>query len=250
MKAHLILISPMTAIFATTASGIYRMEIWTPQEPHKLVFILTKSSRYDLFIVLNECELLFSEGHGVGFIDVGLVILQIQHHLKNTMPRDLEYERSNIAYSEQWTEERGGGIKCKNYEICKAVLPYWWYECKCRYTCTTCDSLFGKELVFIALVDCPICLESTRGVIQPTCEHAICIKCFERCRYGEKMPRPLFPYSDEIWEEYTDNWRNPKWNIEYPLIKQWNDECNRIDAEEMARYDREAYLRQCPLCRN
>jgi len=36
------------------------------------------------------------------------------------MNRDIEYENSNVAYDQQYTE---GGIKCKNYIICKTVLP-------------------------------------------------------------------------------------------------------------------------------
>ena len=32
------------------------------------------------------------------------------------MERDFDYENNNIAYDCQYTEEDGGGIKCKNYE--------------------------------------------------------------------------------------------------------------------------------------
>ena len=39
------------------------------------------------------------------------------------MERDLEYENNNIAFDFQYTEENGGGIKCKNYELCQHILP-------------------------------------------------------------------------------------------------------------------------------
>ena len=59
------------------------------------------------------------------------------------MKRDLEYENNNIGYDWQYTEEDGGGIKCKNYELCEDVLPKWWFECKGHYLCTNCDMMFG-----------------------------------------------------------------------------------------------------------
>ena len=39
------------------------------------------------------------------------------------MQRDLDYENNNIGYDDQFTEEDGGGIKCKNYEVCGSGLP-------------------------------------------------------------------------------------------------------------------------------
>lgn len=46
------------------------------------------------------------------------------------MTRDLEYEKNNIGYDEQYPRETGGGIKCKNYEICEEVLPSWYSNVK------------------------------------------------------------------------------------------------------------------------
>ena len=37
------------------------------------------------------------------------------------MNRDLNYEKNNIGFDYQYTEEDGGGIKCKNYELCESV---------------------------------------------------------------------------------------------------------------------------------
>lgn len=78
------------------------------------------------------------------------------------MKRDFEYEKNNIAYDEQYPE---GGIKCKNYELCGAVLPEWWFECKCSYLCTNCDMLYlGSTLEIKDNLECVICFEIKRSV--------------------------------------------------------------------------------------
>ena len=91
--------------------------------------------------------------------------------------RDFEYEKNNIGYDWQYPQETGGGIKCKNYEICEAVLPLWWFDCKGNYLCTNCDCMFGtwsnpKAGIFktgkgvlpvVNNVECPICLEHYNG---------------------------------------------------------------------------------------
>lgn len=106
--------------------------------------------------------------------------------------KDTEYENNNIAYDWQYTEEEGGGIKCKNYELCEAVLPKWWFECKGNYLCTNCHMMFGtwgkshtgKGILKISNdFECPICLENKRGISQPNCDHTLCIDCFKQCHY-------------------------------------------------------------------
>ena len=85
------------------------------------------------------------------------------------MERDLEYENNNIYFDYQYPEEDGGGIKCKNYEVCECVLPKWWFECKGNYLCTNCHMMFGtwgkghigKGILEINYnLECPICLEN------------------------------------------------------------------------------------------
>ena len=51
------------------------------------------------------------------------------------MQRDLNYENNNVGFDWQYTAEDGGGIKCKNYELCEHILPKWWFECKGNYLC-------------------------------------------------------------------------------------------------------------------
>jgi len=165
------------------------------------------------------------------------------------MSRDLEYEANNIGYDWQYPQEEGGGIKCKNYIICETVLPMWWYECKGHYECTSCCVMRFGVLNSIENVECPICFEIKIGISQPNCEHTLCIECFKRCYYGEEIEGPRFPYSDEIWNEYDEDQDNEKWDIEYPLIKTWNQECNQIENNKILQYENESHLRLCPLCR-
>lgn len=179
------------------------------------------------------------------------------------MPRDIEYERSNASAPDEQLPE--GGVKCKNYHICEANLPNWWYDCKGNYLCTNCDMLFGTwknekagvyktgkgELPFVGEKNCPICLEMKPSIIQPNCDHTICIECFKRCHYGDQLREgePIFPYSEDIEEEYeTDQW-NIKWKTHFPLIDKWNREWNEWDNIRMYKYEKEENLRLCPVCR-
>ena len=179
------------------------------------------------------------------------------------MPRDFGYENNNIEYDYQYTEEDGGGIKCKNYEICDTILPKWWFVCKGNYLCLNCHMMFGEwtekggikhygkgELEIADNIECPICLEIKRGVSQPKCEHSVCINCFKRCYYGEEDEDndPLFPYPD-IEDEYYNDRENPKWDIEYPLIKQWDLLCDKWEEDKDIKYGNEEHLRKCPICR-
>jgi len=176
------------------------------------------------------------------------------------MHRDLEYEKNNIGYDYQYPE---GRIKCKNYELCNTVLPDWWYECKGHYICTNCDILFGTwghgenthygkgELIFSNNLECPICLQNKRCVSQPRCEHFACLNCFKRCYFLDQSDdgAPEFPYDSEIEEEYNENPDDPKWDINYPLIEEYNEMWNEWDDTKREKYDNEKYLRVCPLCR-
>ena len=57
--------------------------------------------------------------------------------------KDTEYENNNIAYDYTYTEEVGGGIKCKNYELCTHILPKCWFKYHGHYLCSECHMLFG-----------------------------------------------------------------------------------------------------------
>lgn len=182
------------------------------------------------------------------------------------MSRDLEYERNNIGYDLQYPIEEGGGIKCKNYILCGEVLPNWWYECKGGYLCTNCDIMFGTwgnqesgiyhtgkgVLSVMEAVECPICLEINKGISNPNCDHTLCIKCFKRCYYGENKKMPPFPYSENIENEYDNIDDGEDLEIfinNHPLIRSWNEECNRLNNIELNQYANEKYLHKFPICR-
>ncbi|MFK5969036.1 MAG: hypothetical protein QM487_02795 [Candidatus Marithrix sp.] len=147
-------------------------------------------------------------------------------------------------------------IKCKNYEICDSILPVH----SGNYLCTTCHINFGTWGVmpngnngkgFLPIYDnvkCSFCLESKRGIVQPKCDHLLCIGCFKNRYFGDrsKYVEPLFPYPD-IEDDYYDDQEIDKWNEEYPLIKTYTEEWNDWD-EKYCKI--EEYLAKCPLCLN
>jgi len=173
------------------------------------------------------------------------------------MNRDFDYEKNNIGYDYQYTEEDGGGIKCKNYELCECILPEWWFECKGNYLCTNCHMMFGtwgtqigKGVLEISdNIKCPICMEVKRGISYPRCDHYVCISCFKRCWYRDDSDEPEFPYSSDIEDEYYDDMENAKWLIEYPLIQIYKEECDKYENEKDEKYNNEQNLRLCPICR-
>lgn len=179
------------------------------------------------------------------------------------MERDVEYENNNIGYDWQYTKEEGGGIKCKNYIVCESVLPKWWFDCKGCYLCTNCHMMFGTwgsgEYKHVGKgiletsnnSECPICLETKECISQPNCNHSLCISCFKRCYYGDENieGEPIFPYSDEIEDEYNDDTKNIKWVRDYPLIKTYEEECDKWEHERMKQYEQETNLRICSICR-
>ena len=176
------------------------------------------------------------------------------------MQRDLDYENNNIGYDDQYTEEDGGGIKCKNYEVCASVLPIWWFGCKGNYLCTNCDMGFGtwgtgenshtgKGILEISNdVYCPICLETKRGISYPRCNHKVCIECFKRCMYGDYSGKPVFPYPD-IEDEYDEDPESIKWKNEFPLIEAYNINYDEWEDRTNEANQNSSHLRSCPLCR-
>ena len=184
-----------------------------------------------------------------------IIYLKISFHsnyMTTDIERDFDYENNNIAYDWQCTEEDGGGIKCKNYEICEAVLPKWWFDCKGHYLCTNCHMMFGtwgtrtgKGILNTAdNIECPICFKCKKGISYPRCDHMACIECFKKCMYGEETDEPIFPYPD-IEDEYYEDPENPKWKQEYPLVEAYEKDCDDWENESKE-YD--SANRLCPVC--
>ena len=87
-----------------------------------------------------------------------------------------------------------------------------------------CVWIVIESLKFIDTIECPVCYETTEGVIQVNCEHSICIECFKKCYYGTN-----FPYSSDIekeYEEYESFDHTPKTFLDkYPRIEEYNGKC-------------------------
>ncbi len=113
------------------------------------------------------------------------------------MNRDFDYENNNIIYDSLNTEEDGGGIKCKNYNLCQNVLPKWWYDCKGTYLCTNCDIFEWNELEFR---DCPeneecyVCFGLEKQVKFPAnCSHWFCCNCSRDILFWDETRYHLSP---------------------------------------------------------
>jgi hypothetical protein len=169
------------------------------------------------------------------------------------MPRDLRYESANIGYD--W-QNPDGGIKCKNYILCESILPELWYECKASYICSNCDIMFGPwiggkgELPLHENIDCPVCLETDTGIEWPKCAHTVCVSCFKKCYMMDPDDEPQFPYSEEIEDAYySENADMEQLETMFPLIKKYNQQCDKWYASRQEQYEKTYNLRKCPLCR-
>lgn len=138
---------------------------------------------------------------------------------------------------------------CKNYEICgKEVIDCGGCRVCIKGVCIHCVIMFRKELIFKDIVECPICLETKRGVTQPRCEHTVCVQCFRDCYFGVDYDEPEFPYSKEVEEEYMRMHHTSESFMEkYPLIHEYEKEYRKI-------YDKQQKMikinSRCPLCRS
>lgn len=146
-------------------------------------------------------------------------------------------------------------IRCPNYDVCQAMDPQCILDCH-HGLCTHCDIFFGTWqggkgiLPIINSAECPICLETTRCISLPKCNHSICIDCFKRCFYGENEEdlSPKFPYGPEIENEYDQDPNAEKWKTD-PLIIRYNFLFNIYDYYKDMKWKSEEHLRHCPLCR-
>ena len=154
-------------------------------------------------------------------------------------------------------------IKCYNYNICNTIAQKWYFGCHSG-VCGDCNmlsySLFNSneysnnnKLLFKNNIECPICYETINGVKMLKCNHYTCYNCFKEIYHGynEEPQKPLFPYNDEILEEYNnDENENPKWKIDFPLIEKWENECEKIEDKFSIKAEKQRkLLSKCPLCK-
>lgn len=161
---------------------------------------------------------------------------------------------------ETCVNERDGGIdiQCRNFEICES-----WFIIENLHTasgelCFNCDVSFsdwenGKHgngiLIFKDDTECPICLETTRCVKFPKCNHYICITDFKRCFYGQqRINEPQFPYPELEDDYYLKNQGHPYYEND-PVIIKYHEEWNNWDNYYESKMENEQNLRKCPLCR-
>ena len=179
--------------------------------------------------------------------------------------RDLQYEQTNIGYDDQYPE---GGIKCKNYELCQDVLPNWWFDCKGKYLCMSCDMLgFGQLEFRQSDEDCAVCADSGKTQVKfpANCGHWFCVTCSRNIMFWKEQRYHLSPvpygcppcpkgcinpvkgeqcYCYE-YDPIQDEWKQYK----PQQFKKWNDaEQHSIELSE----DTPGSVfgsKKCPLCR-
>jgi hypothetical protein len=76
----------------------------------------------------------------------------------------------------------------------------------------------------------------------------MCVGCFNAGWCDEPSGPPDFPYSDEIISEWVGDKDNPKWDVEYPLLRLWDDAYDEwMEGVEVISQSL-AYFMHCPMC--
>ena len=162
-----------------------------------------------------------------------------------------------------------GGIKCRNYELCEAVLPPDCWKWNKKYLCINCENFGWEKLTFIDCNDeCIICYKNcNKKMLFPTnCNHSFCIECsrdllfFDETRF-HLSPEPygcppcpngcINPIKGRqcYCEEYSDI--QDIWEIEdYNQWKKWNND-EDLSIEGYIEEDDSTQFGKgiCPLCR-
>lgn len=176
------------------------------------------------------------------------------------MSRDLDCEEKNVGYDAQYPD---GGIKCKNYLLCEAVLPDWWHDCKGCYRCTNCDVIFGRDLEIKDNEDeCPVCYENHR-LIKWSCDHYICVDCTRNICFWDESRYHLNPI-DYGCPPCPNGCINPTkgkqcYCEEYDCVKEEWEQHNPDQFEQWNEDEHYSIFNssdpvygsgKCPLCRN
>lgn len=163
--------------------------------------------------------------------------------------------------------------RCVNWELCHMNPQIihetsWWPKyfhtgIEDSPLCTACHREYGtwgeqngKGILEFKDAECPVCLEYTRSVSMPFCDHFVCVQCFHRMHHPPTHPQPEFPIP-ELEEEYTNHEEDD--NLQEFLDKlpqttrdlliEWDLQVERaLDLDELM-YENESNLRACPVCR-
>jgi hypothetical protein len=178
--------------------------------------------------------------------------------------RDLVYETNNIGFDMQYPN---GGIKCKNYNLCEAVLPEWWFNCKGKYLCINCDCFGWNELKFRNINnDCNVCYNNGIEMKFPTdCGHWFCVNCCKKILFWDETRYHLSPepygcpscpngcinpikgkqcYCEE-YDEIQNNWENT-----HPEeFKKWKDDEHDSISNSSEESGSVFTSKKCPICR-
>jgi hypothetical protein len=78
-------------------------------------------------------------------------------------------------------------IKCKNYFICKHMLPPWWFSVRKSHFCKECNFKYNSNELHLKLnTYCPTCLYHKKCVRHLDCPHYLCIDCFKDFYTGQQ----------------------------------------------------------------
>lgn len=187
------------------------------------------------------------------------------------MIQDLEYEENNIIYDEIY--ERNG-IKCKNFELCKTILPPTAYEDGTNYLCMSCGDWFKiggfgwNELEFrVTNEECAVCQETNAKQLKfpANCGHWFCITCSRKILFWDETRYHLSPVPygcppcpngclnpEKGIQCYCEEYDiiQDTWEQEYPSdYKRWND-AEDLSIETSEEPDGSVFgTSKCPLCR-
>lgn len=187
------------------------------------------------------------------------------------MVRDLLYEQLNTIYDDVY--ERNG-IKCKNFDLCKTILPPTAYADGTNYLCMTCGDWFKiggfgwNELEFReSEEECCVCLQTNMKQLKfPTnCGHWFCISCSRDILFWDETRYHLSPVpygcppcpngclnpekGKQCHCEEYDIIQNT-WELQHANdYKKWNDEEHQSIETSKEPEGSMFGSRKCPLCR-
>lgn len=137
-------------------------------------------------------------------------------------------------------------VRCPNFEVCDGRMDSQLRTC---VNCTFRRIVRHKKdiLTFADDIDCPVCLECKRGVMNINCDHYVCIECFRELHKVESEDDPPpFPCDAMIEEDYDEN---PEKYENDTIINTWLECCKVYYNEVDKKYHERLNLRVCPICR-